>query len=101
MYVESPIKTPRTHPCILVAQEVAVALRVGLWLRPVTAGHRTTRQVGRLPVYGGRVPGARAPLGRPVAGALLLMLPDAEEVDLALLDGRLGRAARFAVIALE
>ena len=57
--------------------------------------------MGRLPVYGGRVAGARVPLGRPVAGALLLMLPDAEEVDLALLDGRLGRAARLAVVALE
>ena len=39
--------------------------------------------------------------GRPVAGVLLLMLPNAEEVDLALLDGRLGRAARLAVVALE
>ena len=73
-------------------------MRVGLWLRPVPAGHRTARQV-RVPVDG-RIPRARALLGRPPA-ALLLVLPDSDEVDLALLDGRLGRAARLAVLALE
>ena len=53
----------------------------------------------RVPVDG-RVPRARALLGRP-PGALLLMLPYPDEIDLALLDGRLGRAARLALVALE
>ena len=94
-----------THPCILLqpSPDVAVALRGGLLLRPVSVWHRTTRQA-RVPVDGGRIPrpGPRALLGRPpVAVLLLLVLPDSDEVDLALLDGRLGRAARLAVLALE